>query len=58
MLEAKPLTDEQLWGVPQHLLPAASAESQEPVWCLHKKQRCMWWDHGCQLEICFVGIEQ
>jgi hypothetical protein len=45
----KPLTDEQLWGVPQE--PVAAEEPEEPGICRVKGRcegRCeAWWDGTC-----------
>jgi len=48
MEDNKPLTDEQLWGVPESVSQAEVTED----FCLYKKVRCAVWDNGCLAEKC------
>ncbi len=48
----KPLTDEQVWGVPK---TPKVVEEQTNI-CVHKKIPCSAWDNGCRVERCVVGF--
>jgi len=52
----KPLTDEQLWGLPESEFP----QTQQVHECPYKKVQCLCWDNGCQADICVLemGDEQ
>jgi len=46
----EPLTDEQLWGVPEDEQPK---DEQLPVdWCPLRKRLCTFWDQQCRAEEC------
>jgi len=50
----KPLTDEQLWGVPT--MPAVE-EKENENYCPYKNIRCSAWGNGCQLKKCIYEDE-
>lgn len=60
-MSAKPLTDEQLWGLPDKDRPESPQESpqespeQKPDWCPYKERRCQFWDQGCQADMCIFN---
>lgn len=45
----QPLTEEQLWGVPEEQIKKVEAPKD---FCPRKNIRCQAWDDGCQAEIC------
>jgi len=49
---SKPLTDEQLWGLPESELP----QTQQVHECPYKGVQCLCWDHGCQADICVLEM--
>jgi len=53
-MSQKPLTDEQIWGV-----PAEEGEKVESSanYCPYKEIECSAWDHGCQAEICILEAD-
>lgn len=47
----KPLTDEQLWGIPDKDRP--TAKGPPPAnYCPYKDRACQFWDQGCQADMC------
>lgn len=48
-----PLDDETVWGVPDKPVN----ENKESDFCLIKQKRCIFWDDGCQRNICYLEDE-
>lgn len=50
MSEAKPLTQEQVWGVPESDIPVADQLPKD--WCPLRKRLCGYWDNECRADEC------
>lgn len=53
-MSQKPLTLEQIWGVPE---ADGKEQSAEENFCLLKQVKCLAWDNECRAEECIQEIK-